>query len=104
MRESTGTVTFTDDYRRAAWLSGSEQDSPKGRQPIRRSGRTQATDPTLEPPQKPRRQGQAGATAHILPADSVSAFSRTGRLQVGAQNFQLCALGTVRQLALIEGI
>src|SRR6266480_6173707 len=39
----------------------------KGRQPIRRSGRTQAPDPTPAPPQN--RASRAGSTTPILPAD-----------------------------------
>src|ERR1700722_3604431 len=40
----------------------------KGRQPIRRSGRTQAPDPTSAPPQN--RASRAGSSTHILPAES----------------------------------
>jgi hypothetical protein len=45
------------------------KDSPNGRQPIRGSSRTQAPDPTPEPPQN--HAGRAGPEAliHILPAD-----------------------------------
>ena len=43
---------------------------PEQRQPNRRSGRTQAPDPTPRPSQN--RGSRAGSTIHTLPADYVS--------------------------------
>jgi hypothetical protein len=56
-----------------------EQDSPRGRQPIRRSGRDPGLRPYARTRSKPRKPGHGPRTIYILPADSVRlglAFSR----------------------------